>query len=332
VTYQLYSIYQRHDLPPHADAMFLAQRGEVRFPDREHCHWATCTPNAGRVFQTNATIDVFLERDGSYQYLGEAGVASYGRSRWDAQKQARLHLHSTLPRDRWLALIEPLPPRDQEPPESAIAALTDRSSTLDRIAAMRRFVERWSGTDEDAAALPAMPSPLAALHRLTRANPRIVCQNQLVAPDRLIDVEGRTVFYVENQGVCAWAFETASGDDPPVWFHINDHRESWQREREPLSGFLIQLAIFESIWISSFGAAAGSLPIESADQLRARFDPLPLAPWSWGPTTFYARDGALLTLMENGDDAFTVQVAALHPDALTFIDDLVDDQWDVVSF
>lgn len=338
--YELYSIYQRQDLPPHADAlfmvdtraMFLARRDQVRFPDRDHCDWAKCTPNAGRVFQTNATIDLFLERDGGYQYLGEADVASYGRSPWDGEKRAQLHLHSSLPRDRWLVLVEPLPPRDPAPPESAIAALTAGSSTADRVAAMRLFLKRWTDSGEQVCSLPEMPSPLAVLHRLVRANPRIVVQNQLVPPDKLIEKEGRTVFYVENQAVYEWAFETAGGDDPPVWFRLNEHGEPWEREQEPLSGFLIQLAVFESICGSAFGGAAGWFPNEAADRLRARFEPLPLAPWCWGTMTFYARDGALLTLMENGDDAFTVQVAALHPDALTFIDDLVDDQWDVVSF
>ena len=65
-------------------------------------------------------------------------------------------------------------------PESAIAELTGRSTTAERIAALHFFVERWFGDGHETGSLPVMPTPLAALHRLVRANPKIMAQNSLV--------------------------------------------------------------------------------------------------------------------------------------------------------
>lgn len=281
--------------------------------------------------EVRGTIDLFFERDGTYQYLGEAMVAVYGRAHAGGPQEARLHLRSQLSRERWLELQEPLPPQHQRCPESAIAALTDNSTSADRIAALQVFVNRWFGTGRDDEPLPPMPTSLAALHRLVRANPKIMVQNALVASDRLKEVDGRTTFYVENQHVCEWAFD-ADADDPAVWFRINDHRARWEREPEMLSGFVIQLVLFEATMCAPFGGCASWLDLAASDRLRSCFQPLPFGQWCWGPTSFHARDGALLVMMANGDDGFTAMVAAQHPDALTCITDLVDDQWDTVAF
>jgi hypothetical protein len=36
--------------------------------------------------------------------------------------------------------------------------------------------------------------------------------------------------------------------------------------------------------------------------------------------------------MANGDDAYSAMVAAQEPDALTCIDDLIDESWENVAF
>lgn len=278
-----------------------------------------------------APIDIFFERDDGYQYLGEATLAVFG-THAGAPAHASLHLRAELSREHWLELQDPVPPHGAPYPESGIAALTSTSSTADRIEALRLFVERWFGTGPDASPLPQMPTPLAALHRLTRANPKMIGHNALVPPHELERRDGRTVFYVENQHVCEWAFDD-EGEDPAVWYRENDHRARWEREPEPLSAFVIQLVLLEaSLGGRAFGGAAGCLDLPASDRLRNRFRPLPFGLWCWGPTSFHARDGALLVMMENGDHASTAMVAAQHPEALSCIADLVDDQWETVAF
>lgn len=313
-------------------ATFIVRRGQVRFTDRSTCFWPNCSPKIAKVAEVRGRIDLFFERDGTYLYLGEAMFVVHGRKHAGGNQEASLHLRSQLSRERWLELQEPLPPHHQRCPESAIAALTEDSTSADRIAALQVFVDRWFGSGQDDEPLPPMPTPLAALHRLVRANPKIMVQNALVPPDRLRDVDGRTMFYIENQHVYEWAFD-ADADDPAVWFRMNDHRAHWEREPETLSGFVIQLVLFEAITCApAFGGSATCLDLAASDRLRDRFRPLPLGLWCWGPTSFHARDGALLAMMANGDDEFTAMVAAQHPDALTFITDLVDEQWESVAF
>jgi hypothetical protein len=319
---ELLRYYRRDELPADAFSIgprtvFVARRGVVRFPDRTTCAWDNSDP---RVVETGP-IDLFVERDGGYQYFGEAALVMFRRP------NAQLHLRTALSRELWRELQEPLPARQPPWPEAAIAALTAQSTSADRIAALETFVERWFGPGKDGAALSALPAPLAALQRLVRAHPHMIAQNTLASSGQ---VDGRNVFYVENQGVCSWAYD-AAGDDPAVWFRMNDHRATWQREHEPLSGFVIQLVPAEAIWTAPFGGSAAWLEADAAHRLRERFTPLPLGTWCWGPTTFHARDGALLLLMAN-DDAFSAFVVARHPAALDRIADLVDDAWEHVAF
>ena len=333
--YELYCYYERGDLPAHEGSFVvvgqrgtvLVPRGQVGFPDRATCSWPSCS--AG-VASTRMPIDLFLERNSTYQYLGEATLAAYGRPQWDAPPEATFNLISPLPRERWLELQEPLPQRT-EASERAIAALTDRSTTAERASALEMFVERWFGSRPDTGATQVMPSPLTALHRLARANPKIISQNALVLPGSFNSADGRSVFYIENQHVCDWAFGS-DGDDPTVWYRAG-RRARWQREHEPLSGFVIQVVLFEAIMghASGFGASAACLSPAATERLRERFQPLPLGPWLWGPSSFHAHDGALLWLMANRE-GFTAVLAALHPEALTFVADLVDARWDLVAF
>jgi hypothetical protein len=332
VGYELYRQYRRDELQGRPGEVFvvgrpstfIAKRELVTFPDRSSCSWPDCDP---RLVEESGSFDLFVEREGGYQYLGAVLLVVFGRDRLGSRPSARLHLLSPLSRERWLELQQPLPAWQPPWPEEAIAALTAQSTSADRIAAVETFVERWFGPVRDGAVSPAMPAPLAALHRLARAHPHMIAQNSLVAPEL---VDGRTAFYVENQGVCSWKHD-ATGDDPAVWFRMNEPGERWQREPELLSGFVVQLVLFEAIWTAAFGGSAAWLEIDEARRLRERFTPLPLGTWCWGPTSFHARDGALLVMTAN-DDAFSAFVAARHPAALDHIADLVDDAWEHVAF
>jgi hypothetical protein len=340
MTFERYRFYERHQLPLHSDelelvgerALLVVRRDRVRFTDWSTCVWPSCSP---RVVERHGPIDVFIEREGKYQYLGEASVAQYGRQRGASAPDARLHFRAQLSREQWLELQPPLPPLPSSPAEREIMALQASSTARHRISALRTFADSWFGARESSTSTPPplIPAPLAELYRLVAANPSMIVQNRLVPADQVAAGGDKCVFYVENQGVCVWAYD-ARGDDPAVWFRTNDDRAAWQREREPLSGFVIQLVLFETIIAgpTGYGGSAAWLDQQQSDRLRDRFAPLPLGPWCWGPSSFHARDSALLFLMANGDDAYTAMVAAPHPHALSFIVDLIDDSWESVAF
>jgi hypothetical protein len=167
---------------------------------------------------------------------------------------------------------------------------------------VERFLMRWhesppprSGFVEAKLAESAMPPPLRRLYELVGRWPGVIVQNHLVPPDRLEEKDGKTVFYVENQGVCEWS--TRFGEaDPPVWMCTHeDVCETSFQEEEPLSRWLLQMVVFEATFGSPHhavvvGISADALP-PALDGLRT----LPLNGWRWPvyPTRFYVGEDVL---------------------------------------
>ena len=120
-------------------------------------------------------------------------------------------------------------------------------------------------------------------------------------------------------------------EDPRVWYANNEPDAPWIEEPQRLSGFLVQMVLFEAILNARFGTSTLSAPPETMDAILARVAPLGREPWTWGGARFYARDGALVMTM--GDEApADVWLAARSPLALSPFEDLVDEQWDSVAF
>lgn len=312
--------------------------GTPQFSDRSTLYWPSACPVA--VTARGMRIDLFVRDDAldAFEYLGESMVVSFSVG---GQADARFHLHTPLPRSTWLGFYEDSGGAPLRPPaETAIAALPPDAGAGPRMAALRAFVEAWHEVTLPAA--PARPSGLemlAMLDDLMRRTPHLVVQNTVLPVEDRTPIEGRVIFYMENQGVCEWATEP-TGDDPPVWYRECEPGAPWQREAEPLSGFLLQLVIFEAMMGTPYGASAACVEAEVGLALEARMKPLPLGPWIWppvGPPRFYARDGALLRLAALDDERtqFEVWLAAKHPRALDFAEDLAQpDQpgWDHVAF
>lgn len=312
--------------------------GAPRFSDRTTLDWPAACPAA--VTARGMRIDVFVRQAASeaFEYLGESMVVFFSLG---GQGDARLHLSRPLPRSTWLRFYErsggaPLGP----PAETAIAQLAPDAGPGPRMAALRAFVAAWHDV-----ALPEAPhSPsglemLAMLDEMMRCTPHLVVQNTVLPEEERTPVDGRVIFYVENQGVCEWATEPA-GDDPPVWYRECEPGAPWQREAEPLSGFLLQLVLFEAMMGAPYGASAACVEAEVGLALEARTTPLPLGPWRWPwpyPSRFYVRSGAILHMAPLDEDRlqFAFWIGARHPRALDFAEDLArpgQPGWDHVAF
>jgi hypothetical protein len=207
----------------------------------------------------------------------------------------------------------------------------------------KRLLVEWCGPRRTEYGLPTeatqrrpMPASLREFYEFAGNWPGVIVQNRLLPPSEMWTEDGKLVFYVENQGVDIWATAPTETPDAPVWVRENDPGESWFEE-EPLSRFLLQLVVYETIMGAREGAMAAWLPLAEMEQLSRRVHELPLAPWHRPlyPTRFYAGERVLLTVMPNPgpeDEAYvSLYVGALDADALTIVADHVDDSWDYFS-
>ena len=125
---------------------------------------------------------------------------------------------------------------------------------------------------------PDLPSPLAML--FTRFAPGLVRQNHLAVPSGDL-----RVFYVENQACNHWALADASAD-PPVL------RDESVVESEPLSGFAIQVILFEASMGALDWSAGGFMNTRGRSPLLSGVFEVPLRPWTWpNDTHFYVAPG-----------------------------------------
>src|SRR5688572_2836062 len=159
------------------------------------------------------------------------------------------------------------------------------------------FLERWHGAptrEPDQILHGGLPEPLRAFAARVRRWPDAIVQNGFANdPDDMRDGDKR-VFFLENQGVYLWATDGA-GADPVVWGRFNEPGERWQAEREPLSGFLLQVVVFEAILGSDHGALASGVPLDQLEAMLGPMKRLPLGAWRWPsePGWFFASDDAL---------------------------------------
>jgi hypothetical protein len=201
---------------------------------------------------------------------------------------------------------------------------------------VERFAYAWHGPPRVAASAAeepdAVPEPLVRFYDVAGRWPALVVQNALVRPPK---GEGdRIVFYVENQGLCSWMTIRSRHHDARVWAEVEGEVVV---EEEPLSRFLVTIAILEAVFGSPEGASAASL---HRDRLSGDLGPLrrlAFAPWRGFPegATFYASDDLLAVSCPNptpeSDEYLSVWVAARHQPALSALDSIVDESWEYDS-
>jgi hypothetical protein len=160
---------------------------------------------------------------------------------------------------------------------------------------VERFAYAWHGPPQGVASAddvpPDIPEPLWRFYDAATRWPNLIIQNTLLRPpERVGDL---VVFYVENQGLCSWMSSGARVDDAPVWAEATEGEVVI--EDEPLSRFLVTVAILEAVFGSLEGASAAWL---HRDRLGTGLGPLRrlrFAPWRGFPerATFYASDNLL---------------------------------------
>jgi hypothetical protein len=202
---------------------------------------------------------------------------------------------------------------------------------------VERFAYEWHGPPR-AQASPAdepadVPGPLRRFYDVANRWPGFIVQNSLVRPPSR---EGdRLVFYVENQGLCSWMSSRSGGDDAPVWAEATGGEAVI--EDEPLSRFLITVAILEAVFGSSEGASAAWLHRDRVDSGFGPLRQLPFAPWRGFPegATFYASDDLLAVSSVNAtpesNEYLSVWVGARDPAALSALDSFMDESWEYDS-
>jgi hypothetical protein len=294
-------------------------------PTPGELHWRRDVPP--RVITEG--VHLFLRQGAAALYLGRAEAAQRGKPERDGFRIA-FGLEEPLTEASWciltLAANGPPPPA----PEEAIAALAHGSTTAERMAAMRVFLERWF--DLPAAPAPSSPPfaplPLRSLHGVLAG--RDVCvQNRLVMPDHLVVEDGKVVFYVENQGVCAWA-TAAGGDDPPVLVRQNERGAPWEPESDSLSGFLLQMLVLEAVLGAPFGASQEGVDARSLARVMQQIAPLPVGGWAASRTRFIGGKGVIGFAQPNGED-YDVWLGAKDRARLEPLEPLIG-EWESVGF
>jgi hypothetical protein len=201
-------------------------------------------------------------------------------------------------------------------------------------ATVERFAYAWHGPPRAAAAEEPgdVPEPLRRFYDVAGRWPSLVVHNALVRPPK---GEGdRAVFYVENQGVCSWMTIRSRQDDARVWAEVEGEAVV---EEEPLSRFLVTVAILEAVFGSPDGASAAWLRRDRLSGDLGSLRRLPFAPWCGFPegATFYASDDLLAVSYLNptpeSDEYLSVCVGARDQSALSAVDSIIDESWEYDS-
>ena len=203
--------------------------------------------------------------------------------------------------------------------------------TVERLAYAWHGPPRASASAADEA--PDVPEPLRRFYDVANRWPNLIVQNSLVRPPRR---EGeRVVFYVESQGSCSWMTSRSLRDDAPVWAEVTEGEAVI--EDEPLSRFLVTVAILEAVFGSPEGASAAWLHRDRLSADLGSLRRLPFAPWRGFPegATFYASDDLLavsgVNATSESDEYLSVWVGARDKVALSALDPMMDESWEYDS-
>ena len=202
---------------------------------------------------------------------------------------------------------------------------------------VERFAYAWhgpAGGSATAADAADVPEPLRRFYDVGTRWPGLIAQNRLVRPPERVG--DRVVFYVENQGLCSWMTSRSGQGDAPVWADVTDDSKP-VIEEEPLSRFLVTVAILEAVFGSPAGASAAWLHRDRFSDDLGPLRRLPFAQWRGFPegATFYASDDLLAVSCVNAtpqsDEYLSVWVGARDRSALSAVDSIIDDSWEYDS-
>jgi hypothetical protein len=185
------------------------------------------------------------------------------------------------------------------------------------VSSLERFLATWYGPpDRPSTVLPGaaaplpLPGSLREWYALTsRYSVPLTFHNTVLQPDQVHEDGGKRVFWVENQEVYLWAADP-EGDDPMVHERANVDGEPWHPTGVPLSGFLLNVAIFEAcIGGAPYTAKTGSITGTQATDCLASLRPMPYP----GPTYqghLYVDHQTLAFATRSYDDVWRVTLGA----------------------
>jgi hypothetical protein len=191
------------------------------------------------------------------------------------------------------------------------------------IEALAGFVRRWHGLD----ALPPVPAGAPAALRRFRQIDGCLTLNQVLFEPRA--EEGKSLFYVEEQGVAVWGVDDLDDDDPPVWCRFREPGAQWKQDAPSMSVFLLQLAVMNAACDPPLGGCAP----DAGEALLAPMRVLLLPAWHWPgfPARFYAGEEIVAFACPNPPGDLCVWLGALTEDALRAFEPQVDDSWEYFS-
>ncbi|MGC1214333.1 MAG: hypothetical protein WA890_24125 [Micromonospora sp.] len=248
----------------------------------------------GELYQATSTYR------GMDPYTGEKGFLTSAKLTWGERLPPEL-----------LDTVRPTP----TVPLPGIGWLDDVPQDLTR--ALQSFLTAWYADVPVAPATPhgaamKLPPPLLAFHDIAAGCEEILGRQHFIDPlDEIeyLDDEALVVFAAENQGVWV-ALIDPTDDDPVVWYDGGPER---LRERERLSGFLLQLALNEAVSTSPFTGFATVTP-ESLDRFVEDLVPVPLQPMRvpGDPTRHWVAPGLVVTAADYGESGIWLSVGR-HP-------------------
>lgn len=237
-------------------------------------------------------------------YTGEEGSLTSAMLTWDERLPPEL-----------LDKVRPTP----DLPVPGIDWLDDVPRDLTR--ALRSFLTAWYA---DVPVIPGaprhaamrLPAPLLAFHDIAGGREELLGRQDFIEPlDEVeyVDDEPLVVFAAENQGVWV-ALIDPTDDNPVVWYDGGPER---LRERERLSGFLLQFALNEAVSTSPFTGFATVTP-ESLDRFVEDLVPVPLQPMRvpGDPTRHWVAPGLVAMAADYGESGICLSVGSRQRSAL----------------
>jgi hypothetical protein len=150
---------------------------------------------------------------------------------------------------------------------------------------LEEFLAHWYGAPKSEPLVPGgnEPLPLRCWYGYTEAwQQELAKQNRALPADELTTLEGKTIFYVENQRAWLWGY--GEGPNPEVFDRASDAGAHWAQTGERLDMFLWHMAVFEAALSGPYNLAANDLSLEEIELCTGLLDLCPFEPWRFpGP-------------------------------------------------